>query len=198
MVPVTFRFGNQSIVLNALLDTAAEESFISTKAVRKFGLSVTDAEVRKRVIMADGTCRLSDMVFQTKLGVGSSFKSSGSFYMLDLPHADMILSWEWMRANKIVIDAGHPRVFAKWRKKMVELPLLVCPTNKQFGAADASLCQVLSYTEAVRDLSQAERFGMVRGTFVQPVGDGSADRWCHESRAEGCRDDHGRLFGCHS
>mmetsp|Transcript_17193 Transcript_17193/g.56962 ORF Transcript_17193/g.56962 Transcript_17193/m.56962 type:complete len:891 (-) Transcript_17193:657-3329(-) len=154
MVPVTFRFGNQSIVLNALLDTAAEESFISTKAVRKFGLLVTDAEVRKRVIMADGTSRLSDMVFQTKLGVGSSFKSSGSFYMLDLPHADMILSWEWMRANKIVIDAGHPRVFAKWRSKMVELPLLICPTNKQFGAADASLCQVLSYTEAVRDLKQ--------------------------------------------
>jgi len=154
MVPVSFKFGAKSIVLNALLDTAAEESFISTMAVRKFGLSVKDAEVRKRVIMADGNSRMSDMIFQTKFGVGSIFKSNESFYTLDLPHADMILSWQWMRANKLVIDAGCPRVFANWRKKMVELPLLICPANRQLGAADVPLCQVLSCTEAARDLKQ--------------------------------------------
>ena len=36
MVPVTFRFGDKSM------------SFIRTKAVHKFGLLVTDAEVRKK------------------------------------------------------------------------------------------------------------------------------------------------------
>ena len=124
MIPVSFRCGATSVVLNALLDTAAEESFISTAAVRKFGLLVKDADVRKRVIMADGTSRMSDMVFQTKLSVGSIFKSTGSFYTLDLPHADMILSWEWMRANKIVLDASRPRVFAHYRKRRVELPTI--------------------------------------------------------------------------
>lgn len=161
MVPVTIRVnGSQTIVLNALVDTAAEELFISDLVCSKYNLTLDSAKVRKKVVMADGSSRISDMKFKTKLKIGSVFNSSGEFYSMYLPHADMILSCDWMHRNKFHIDVEHRAVYANFRKKKIQLPLLIPHARPAGAEAQVQVCQLLSCTETVRDISRATRSGM--------------------------------------
>jgi len=167
-VPIEIDVMGRTFTLIALLDSGAEANFISAECMRRVGLQSQQAKDHVlSVSMADGTIKYSTEILGTKFRIGSTFRSKTTLHVLDIKHADVILSYDWMHRNKIHLDTETFRVYARYNDSVVNLP--TCLRKK--GSHDESvtnLCQMVTSKEVEHDIRQGgEWYQVVIQSAVQ-------------------------------
>ena len=149
-VPLDINILGKKLTLIALLDSGAEENFISEEFMQRHNLQ--GKQSREKILsvsMADGTVKYSTDLFNADFKIGSTFRSKTVLHVLDIKHADVILSFDWMHKHRLHLDAENLRVYARYEQQIVDLPTCVrVATN----SCEARLCRMLTRREASDDI----------------------------------------------
>ena len=87
-VPLEINVMGKTFTLIALLDSGAEENFISSECMVRIGSQGKQAkDLILSVSMADGTIKYSTEFLDAKFRIGNTFRSKTTLHVLDIKHA---------------------------------------------------------------------------------------------------------------
>ena len=87
-VPLEINVMGKTFTLIALLDSGAEENFISSECMVRIGSQGKQAKDHiLSVSMADGTIKYSTELLDAKIRIGNTFRSKTTLHVLDIKHA---------------------------------------------------------------------------------------------------------------
>ena len=161
--------------VRALVDTGASDVFLSSRIADKLQLQIQKKSVGDSVRLADGRIMDCDHVTRVSYRMGSEFRDTETFHVLDIPDYDVILGLPWTRrvAHSIEFEGeeGPDRLVLRYKGRR----LILHPIGDEVGRRlQGLLMNAMELKRAMRSKHKAEIFlvtlKQLEDALGQPIG----------------------------
>jgi len=121
MVKIQLHGKNESVTINAMIDSGGTEDFIDSEVFDKHGIKMVIAKNPREIYLADGKpSAMGSVTHMTKVPMDiSSHRELATFQVVNLQNHEVILGMPWLRQHNPTID---------WNDKRITFNSERCPT----------------------------------------------------------------------
>jgi len=112
MVKIQLHGENESVTINAMIDSGATENFIDREVCNKHGIKMIKAKKPREIYLADGKpSAMGPVTHMMKVPMDiSSHRELATFQVANLQNHEVILGMPWLREHNPTIDWNDKRI----------------------------------------------------------------------------------------